>query len=287
MSTLKFTKPKLTRLKNAAKAETGASKVKTFPIGIDYGPNDVRIAWISKNGTFSVVETPILEGNAAKTVRAILAREGIATKEAVFGVRANEATLAVAKFPGVKSRGELEKAARMILHGSLGADIEKFDVRALPASNGNVVYGAIRKELIATYQQFAKSAGLKPIAIDHEAFVWKRLVSGVDGVIAAGESDASICLFEGDTVRVQSFAKSEWIPQLIEFVRDLRSKRESEARVFHSVGKLEDQIELQAFVEQTNSTVSPLEVNDPLTNEKVASPSWLFAYGLATYGLSA
>jgi uncharacterized protein YdbL (DUF1318 family) len=265
-----------------------ATKIKTFPIGIDRSADSVSVVWLAQGSSLpTVVESPIIDGDAAKTVRAILDRQSIATRDVIMGVRAHEAVLDRAKFPGVKSPGDLEKAARLQLRARLGDQLAKHDVRVQTTASGDAIIGAISKAKIADYQRFAKAAGLKLKAIDNEAFAWKRLVSQVDGVISATESDASLTLFDEIGARIYTFSKSEWIDQMTELVIKLRGDGITDPRVFNSIGSFEDQLSMNEFAERTRSTVRPLEIIDPRTNEVVMSPPWLLAYGLATYGLAA
>jgi len=266
-----------------------SDKLVTFPIGIDRSDDTIRLAWIARKGNadLTIVESPIIDGNAAKTVRAVLDREHIATRDCVLGVRAHEARLDHKLFRGVKIGSELDSAARMELRAELGDEIKNFDVRARMTPSGEAMFGAIRKDRLAEYQRFAKEAGLKITAIDNEGFAWKRIVSGVDAVVSTTETDASLTIFDSVGVKTFSFAKSDWIEQLKELILRLRQNLTIDARTFHAVGDLEDQMALGEFASRTNSTVTPLEAIDPRTGESVTSPPWLLAFGLATYGLKA
>jgi hypothetical protein len=276
--------------KPKAPPKAKATKIQTFPIGIDRGRDTVRLVWVRRGQSRpTVVEAPIIDGNAAKTIRAVLDREGIATRTVVMGVRGHEARLDRGTFTGIK-KNELERAATVFYQKEFGPEISQYQIRAEPLGNGEAVMGAIKKTKLAEFKAIAKNAGLKLVAIDNEAFAWRRLVSDVDGVIAFSDADASLTLFDKQSPRIYTFAKSDWVGQMSELVTRMRADTASDfPRTFHSVGSTDDVteiMEIEDFVNNTRSNVKPLEVTDPRTGEVVQSPPWLFAYALATQGLT-
>ncbi len=191
----------------------------TLPLGIDLGTGRIRIALLERGITSpttlrSVVTRELRPSNTAlettthvaKLLAEMLAELGTSERRCFVSVCEPEALVRRVAFPKM-SRAERERAARFEAMRFVTFPVDEAHIRVLPiAGNENeFVVGVARRAAIERRLAILKLAKLRPVAIDHDAFAWRRAVPQYDALLDLGFSGATLHVFGSELPYSETF----------------------------------------------------------------------------------
>lgn len=189
--------------------------MKSFPIGIDIGTTRVRLAHtvMTDNGPRlrAIVTREVSSGVAtsgpvpdADYVGALLAeaREELQTKErrCVIAVGEPHALLRAVAFPPMTGF-ERDSAAAFEAQRYVDYPVADAVVRIHPVNEKEQLYvlGVVGAATLASRVRAVKRAGLRLVAVDHEALALMRAFPGFDAVLDVGAERCSLHLATAET----------------------------------------------------------------------------------------
>lgn len=168
---------------------------RTLPLGIDIGATRLRVAeaYATPDGVriraVTVRESPSLTDaqHVAALLEDALRELGTRERRCVCGVGEPNAFLRELALPRM-SAAEREHAARFEAARYIDFPIEDAVVRLGADSKrpNTYVLGVARASAIEVRKAALRGAGLRPLAIDHEAFALSRALPGYDAVLDVG-----------------------------------------------------------------------------------------------------
>jgi type IV pilus assembly protein PilM len=181
-----------------------------LPLGVDIGSTRLRVAVLSANErepqVHNVVARELPHGTSssglvpepeivAEVLRDALAAAGVKERRCVAALREPDAMLRRVALPKM-SAFERVRAARFEARRFVGDPIEECSVRLVPCEEGaDFVLGIARTQALASRVKTLRRAGLHPVAIDHEAFAWRRAQPDVDCLIDVGLAQSTVVAF--------------------------------------------------------------------------------------------
>jgi type IV pilus assembly protein PilM len=189
---------------------------KVLPLGIDLGATRVRIALGEANraGLARIravvardvpddavspfdVEQPAL---VAAVLEEMLDEIGSRERRCVLAIGAPACTLRMVRFPKM-SWAERLRAARFEAQRFAGWDLEEdgsiVRTHPLDRASGTYAVGATRTASIDSRVTTMKLAGLRPVAIDHDALAMRRMFPDCDAIVDVGAERSSVHVFGG------------------------------------------------------------------------------------------
>jgi Tfp pilus assembly PilM family ATPase len=187
---------------------------KVLPLGIDVGSTRARIALAEAHRSGSMRIRAIvardLPGGATKAlsiaepelVAAVLeemvAELGTRERRCVLALNARGGIVRTVVFPRM-TWAERMRAARFEAQRFCGWDLEAeravVRVHCSDRSTGSFVVGVARPDALHTRVASARKAGLRTIAVDHEAFALRRVFSDCDAIVDVGSEVSAIHVF--------------------------------------------------------------------------------------------
>ncbi len=187
---------------------------KVLPLGIDLGSTRARVALAEahRNGSTrirAVVARDLPDGVAAPTqitepelVAAVLeemmAELGARERRCVLALSASASALRFVTFP-MMSWAERVRAARYEAQRFSGWDLEAeravVRVHAVDRANGIFAIGVARPDAIETRVAAVRKAGLRAVALDHDALALRRLFPEYDAIVDVGAEQSNVHLF--------------------------------------------------------------------------------------------
>ena len=171
----------------------------TLPLGIDIGHRRVRIALLQRERdrppTLCAVAACDYSGNPATALRAAVAELQTQERRCVLALTPPDALLRLIDLPPMPRRERVRaarfEAQRFIDYPSADAAV------SLVGTNDDRRWavGIVRRSALAASLGAARSARLRPLAVDDAAFALRRAHPDVDGVIDVGDTATWLTLF--------------------------------------------------------------------------------------------
>ncbi len=189
---------------------------KVLPLGIDLGSTRVRVAVGESNREGSVrmraivsrdvpdeavsplgVEQP---GLVAALLEEMLSEIGSRERRCVLAIGAPAGVLRTVRFPKM-SWAERLRAARFEAQRFAGWDLDDDGsiVRTHPLDRPSGIYavGVTRTASIDSRVRTMRLAGLRAVAVDHDAFAMRRMFPQCDAIVDVGADRSSVHVFSG------------------------------------------------------------------------------------------
>jgi Tfp pilus assembly PilM family ATPase len=189
---------------------------KVLPLGIDLGSTRVRVALGEANREGSVriravvardvpddtvspvdVEQPAL---VAAVLEEILDEIGSRDRRCVLAIGAPACALRTVRFPKM-SWAERLRAARFEAQRFAGWDPEDdgsiVRTHLVDRASGTYAVGVTRTASIDSRVKTMKLAGLRPVAIDHDALAMRRMFPDCDAIVDVGAERSTVHVFGG------------------------------------------------------------------------------------------
>lgn len=184
-----------------------------IPLGVDIGSSRVRIASLERcNGMLrlravssrDVPEDASSHGDVARpelvaaVIEEMLEELGTAQRSCVCGIGAPAASLRAVNLPPMSSLERMQ-TARLEVERHLGRSIDDVVVRIHPERNRRGAYhvGAVARRALTSRVTAARRAGLKVVAVDHEAFALTRCFPSADAIVDVGLERTTLYSFTG------------------------------------------------------------------------------------------
>ncbi len=188
------------------------ARSRALPLGVDLGSSRVRVALAVEEpgGSVRIAAVASREtvscGNALlpALVEEMLAELGTRERRCVISVGAPVAALRVVAFPRM-TWTERSRAARFEARRFAEWDIEAIPthVRAhlVDGERGLYAVGAAQAKIIEMRRAVLREAGLRAIAVDHDAFALRRALPFADAIIDIGLERSTLHAYDGVGVR--------------------------------------------------------------------------------------
>lgn len=167
--------------------------MKSLPLGIDFGTTAGRIAVLAlEHGRpvfVRMIRVARLGRDDVQLGRALageLRSARIRERRCIVTVQEPAATMRALEMPGVRPR-EMHAIAHLEAERIYGEDRGYAGVGA-ELGDGRRLVGIARKDAITQAQTASAAAGLRPIAVDHAGFAFRRLFPAADVIIDAGST---------------------------------------------------------------------------------------------------
>jgi type IV pilus assembly protein PilM len=166
----------------------------------------------------------------APLLREAVAEIGLRERRCIAAVCEPSGTLRRAAFPKM-STFERNKAAAFEAVRFIDYPIRDALVRVFPTGSENdYLLGIVRREVLQSRLRAIRAAGLRPVAVDHEAFAWRRALPETHGVLDVGSVRSTLTLFAEPVPVVRTFATAgetitEHIARSLGIERDLAERR--------------------------------------------------------------
>lgn len=208
-------------------------KQHTLPLGIDIGTTRLRVVEVERasQGTRirAVAVREISSGSSSSGALldpeyiAALIEDGLAElrtaqRRCVCAIGEPDALLRPLAFPKMTGM-ERERAARFEAQRFVEYPVEEAIVRIHPidAAAGLWALGIARSSAIVTRMAALRAAGLKPVAIDHEACALARALPGFDAIVDVGHQRTSLHVVTRQTpVTLQAYNGGADVTRAIE-----------------------------------------------------------------------
>ena len=192
-----------------------------LPLGVDIGAARLRVSAVSdqrgRTRLHNVVVRDLPPGASSSGHVASPEIVGEILRDAVDEARVRErhcvaaisneaATMRMVTFPPM-SGFERSKAARFEAVRFIAYPPEECTVRLVPRERrGDYILGVARSAAIQSRLGTLRAAGLRPVAIDHEAFAWRRAIRDVDCVVDVGLARSTVTVFAEPLADVRTFS---------------------------------------------------------------------------------
>ena len=187
---------------------------KPLPLGIDVGSTRARIAWgecdrdgavriravVSRDVPYDAVSASQIENPelVAAVIEDMIAEIGTRERRCVLAVGAPSCVMRAVRLPKM-SWPERVRAARFEAQRFAGWDLEdeRSVVRTHPIDRmaGIFAIGVARRQGIDSRVSAVRAAGLRAVAIDHDAFAMRRIFPDCDAIVDVGAERSSVHLF--------------------------------------------------------------------------------------------
>lgn len=189
---------------------------KVLPLGIDLGSTRIRVALCEANREGAVriraivardlpdsavspldVEQP---GLVAAVLEDILGEIGSRERRCVLAIGSPACILRLVRFPKM-SWAERLRAARFEAQRFAGWDLDSGEAvvrtHALDRASGTYAVGVTRAPSIDSRVSTMKLAGLRAVAMDHDALAMRRMFPDCDAIVDIGAERSSVHVFAG------------------------------------------------------------------------------------------
>ncbi len=266
----------------------------SLPLGVDFRSNSLSIVAleerargvaVKETGTLAVAgfDDTIVDLRMAQAVRELLATFKTHERRCVLAAPAGEIVCRPFHLsPGMR-RAEAYRAA------ALEADVlapwsaaeRSVALDPLPNLDGGMLLSIARRAPLENRVAVARAAGLKPIAVDVPGCVWRRAVNSADAVLDCRGERAALTIFADPLGPTQLFAPRLVADRLAAQVRaafvDARRSGLADVQRVAIAGDADRCEALGELLQSDGYALAKASVGD------LESPSWLFAYGLATW----
>lgn len=208
-------------------------KQRTLPLGVDIGATRIRVVETERvDGTTRIRAVAVREVSSGASSSGLLAQPeyiaallddaiselGTRERRCICAIGEPDALLRGVKLPKMTS-AERERVARFEAQRFVEFPIDEAVVRIHPvdAASGLWAIGVARSSAVLTRTAALRAAGLKPVAIDHEACALARALPGFDAVIDVGHQRTSLhAAVSGIPVTLQAYNGGADVTRAIE-----------------------------------------------------------------------
>jgi type IV pilus assembly protein PilM len=193
-----------------------------LPLGIDIGATRVRVALVSEvkgGGTriHHVVVRDLPSGAssagpiASPEIVADILRDAVSEvsgreRRCVASISNDAATIKPVTFPQM-SHFERSKAAKFEASRFVRYPLDDCTVRlASGERTGDYFLGIARSSALRSRVKVLRGAGLRPLAVDHEACAWRRAAGSVDCLVDVGFVRSTVIVLSHPLADVRTFA---------------------------------------------------------------------------------
>jgi type IV pilus assembly protein PilM len=184
------------------------SRYATLPLGVDIGSGRTRVALMERceSGASRVIAVAVrpTASEPAQAIAAALTELGTRERRCVLAL-GPPAMFRAVEFPAL-SRRERDRAARFEAARSIAYPIETAVVHIMELDATRCVLAVAPQRLIGERVAAARSAGLRPIAIDDAAFALRRCVAADAAVVDIGTSATMLVASDEPVPIVRAFA---------------------------------------------------------------------------------
>ncbi len=269
----------------------------SLPLGVDLGSDCVSIvASDAEADGFVVRETRTLDVpqsdagaldlKIAETVRAILGGFRTRERRCVLAAPANDVVTRIFRAPPGMRRSEAERAAALeadsIVDWAASERLVALD--PLPGRQDELLLSIARNSSVERLVAIARASGLRPVAVDVPACVWRRAVSGADALLDCSTDRATLTIFGEPIATTHVFAPRLIDDRLASSVRaafvDARREGVCDVQRLAILGSKFRYESLEDLLRGDGYAIAPVELGG------VEAPSWAFAYGLASWSIA-
>lgn len=208
-------------------------KTRSLPLGIDIGTTRVRVVetepYARRTRVRAVAAREVSSGSSssgaledpeyvAALIEDALAELGTRERRCVCAIGEPDALLRTLKFPKMTSL-ERERSARFEAQRYIEYPAEEAVIRIHPIdpASGAWALGIARSSAIVTRMAALRAAGLKPVAMDHEACALARALPGFDAIVDVGHQRTSLHIITKQTpVTLQAYNGGADVTRAIE-----------------------------------------------------------------------
>jgi len=267
----------------------------SLPLGVDIGSEFVSavVAHAEDDG-FTVRETRTLEVPPTETVDRAIAetlRELLATlvtreRRCILAAPAGEVVTRTFRLPPGMRRGEAERAAALeadsIVDWPPSERLVALD--PIPGRSEERLLSIARNSTVQRLVSIARAAGLRPVAVDVPACAWRRAIPDADAVLDCSTDRAALVVF-GDPAGVTHLFPPRLIDdRLAAGVRtafvDARRDGIADVQRLAILGSRYRYESLEELLHDDGYALAAAQLGG------VDSPSWTFAYGLASWSIA-
>jgi type IV pilus assembly protein PilM len=173
-------------------------------LGIDIGAARTRVALCERDPSGRVALVAVAarptDGDAAAAIAEAWSELGTRERRCVLGLAAPDAALRAVRLPTMRRR-ERERAARFEAARLVSYPIAEATVRLANLGNRTSIIGIARRDALARHLAATRRAGLRPIAVDDNAFALLRAFPEAEAILDVGER-ATLLVAPGDPVPV-------------------------------------------------------------------------------------
>jgi Tfp pilus assembly PilM family ATPase len=237
------------------------------------------------------LEVPRADANAldlkiAETVRSIL--NGFETRErrCILAAPASDVITRVFRAPPGMRRSEAERAASLeadtIVDWPAGERLVALD--PLPGRTDEMLLSVARNSTVERLVSIARAGGLKPVAVDVPACVWRRAVTDADALLDCSSDRASLVIFGEPVATTQVYAPRLIDERLASSVRaafvDARREGTCDVQKLAILGTKFRYESLEELLRGDGYAIEPVSLGG------IEAPPWTFAYGLASWSVA-
>lgn len=269
----------------------------SLPLGVDLGSDYVSIVASEADGEgFVVRETRSLDVprtdphsadlKIAETIRAIL--NGFETRErrCVLAAPIADVVTRVFRTPPGMRRSESEKAASLEADSIVDwpASERLVALDSIPGRSDEMLLSIARDGAVERLVMIARAGGLKPIAVDVPACIWRRAVPHVDALLDCSSDRSALVIFGEPVAMSQVFAPRLIDDRLATSVRtalvDARRDGTCDVRKLAILGSRFRYESLEELLRADGYAI------EPVTLGGCEAPPWAFAYGLSSWSVA-
>lgn len=273
---------------------TGRSKT-SLPLGIDIGAEFVSAVATEAAGdgfvlremkTLEVREKEPLDLAIAETLRELVASFRTRERRCILAAPPGEVVARAFRLPPGMRRGEAERAAALeadsIVDWPAAERLVALD--PLPGRADERLLSIARNSAVQRCVSIARAAGLRPVAVDVPACAWRRAVTDADAVLDFSTERAALVIFGDPVGVVQLFPPRLIDDRLATSIRSafVDARREGLADV-QRLAILGSRYRYESMIDLLRADGYALH---QVTLGEHESPSWTFAYGLASWSIA-
>ena len=275
----------------------GLMRRSSLPLGIDIGSEYVSIVSCDAGAEGFVVretrtldvphaDSSSLDLKIAETVRAI--SSGLDTRErrCILAAPTSDVVTRVFRRPPGMRRGEAERAAALeadsIVDWPAAERLVALDT--LPGRTDELLLSIARASTIERLVAIARAGGLRPVAVDVPACVWRRAVPDADAVLDCSSDRAALMIFAEPVATSHVYAPRLVDDRLASSIRaafvDARREGTCDVQRLAILGSRFRYESLEELLRGDGYAIVPVVLGG------IEAPSWTFAYGLASWSVA-
>ena len=269
----------------------------SLPLGVDIGAEFVSIVASDASADGFVVretktlEVPSSDGTSldlkiAETLRALLASFATKERRCVLAAPSGEVVTRVFRIPPKMRRSEADRAASLEADSIVDWPISERLVALdpIPGKTDEMLLSIARNSTIERLVAIARAAGLKPVAVDVPACAWRRAIPGADAVLDCTSDRAALVIFSHPVGVTHLFPPRLIDDRLASNVRtafvDARRDGIADVQRLAILGSRFRYESIEELLRDDGYAIGPVALGG------VESPTWTFAYGLASWSIA-
>jgi hypothetical protein len=272
-------------------------RAQPLPIGLDIAASAVSIvvAELAREGfvvrhaaTAPVVppEGEPLDRALADAIRSLVEAIGSRERRCVLAVPQHDVVTRLFRLPPRMSRTEAERAATIEADGIVPWPTSERLVAldAIPGYTRDMLLSIGRTSSIERSVAIARAAGLRPVAVDVPLCAWRRAAPDTDAVIDCSSERVALTIFGTPLGSTHVFAPRLIEDRLLAQIRsafvDARRDGLADVQTIALLGEPQRLATLAEALGADGYRIARLDLGGE------TSPTWAFAYGLATWSIA-